>query len=83
MKIVHLVVSDNVFGGFEHYLQMTPAITTENDVITAIISKLRDVLHFNKMNLAIELLQQKQFHIHARSIEDIINSEETIYVCCH
>ena len=83
--IIHLVLSDETFGGFEHYVQLTPAIATIDQLINTILGKLRETLSFHNMENARNILQGKQFHVHGLTMTVIRNREvnDTIYVCNH
>jgi hypothetical protein len=93
-KIIHLVLSDDTFGGFEHFY-ILPDVVSNNDIktndikisdlVNSIINKLYSVLSHNNLETAINLLQQKNFHIHDYTINDLRNKIENdiVYVCCH
>jgi len=84
-RIVHLVLSDDTFGGFEHHVRITPEITSLDDLINSIVGKLRETLIYHKFENARVILQGKNFHIHGRVFSDIVNNSvnDTIYVCNH
>lgn len=84
-RTVHLVLSDETFGGFEHYVQLTPAIATIDQLINTIIGKLRETLSFHNMENARIVLQGKIFHIHGLTLNAIRNRpvNDTVYVCNH
>ena len=84
-KIVHLVLSDDTFGGFEHYVHITNSITSLNQLVETILEKLRKTLIFHKLENASILLQDKHFHIHGLTFDEIQNRSvnNTIYVCSH
>jgi hypothetical protein len=84
-KYICLVFSDNIFGGFEHYFQLTLDVDTLDELVCSAISKLEQTLIYNNMEVAIEILKRKQFHIHGLTLENIRNRkvEETVYVCSH
>lgn len=84
-KIIHLVISDNIFGGFEHYVRLTPSINSINKIIESILIKLRETLILYKLENAKVLLQEKKFHIHGLSMNQIYNNKNNniIYVCSH
>lgn len=83
MTIVHLVISDETFGGFETYIKIDGNITTKKHLVDNILQKLRQVLDHNKLENAKICLQNKHFHIHGLSFEDLITNGEIIYVCHH
>lgn len=84
-RIIHLVLSDETFGGFEHYVQLTPAIETLDQLINTIVGKLRETLIFHNMENARIILQRKHFHIHSLTLNAIRNRpvNDTVYVCNH
>lgn len=82
-QIVHLVLSDNTFGGFEHDVELTDAIVSLQQLVDSIISKLRETLIFHKFETARILLQEKNFHIHGLTMDEIRNraDNDAVYVC--
>jgi len=83
-KIIHLVISDSIFGGFEEYVRLTEDIISKNQLIEIVISKLKYVLNSNKMINLYNLLQLKNFHIHDLTFDNIKNQDNTtIYICAH
>ena len=83
MKIVHLVISDGTFGGFETFVKITGNILTNQHLIDNILQKLTDVLNHNKLEDAQILLQNKHFHIHGLDFETITQMDDIVYVCHH
>ena len=84
-RTIHLVLSDDTFGGFEHYVQLTPVIVTIDQLINTILGKLRETLSFHNLENARILLQNKHFHIHGMTMDNIRNGHvnDTVYVCNH
>lgn len=85
MRIIHLVLSDDTFGGFEHYVHLTNNIVSIQNLIDCILNKLRETLHFHKLENGKVILQKKKFHIHGLTLNEIKNriQNETVYVCSH
>jgi hypothetical protein len=84
-KNICLIFSDNIFGGFEHYFQLTLDVDTLDELVISSISKLEKTLIYNNMSSACEILRKKQFHIHGFTLESLRNknNNEIIYVCSH
>ena len=84
-KNICLIFSDNIFGGFEHYFQLTLDVDTLDELVISAISKLEQTLIYNNMSAACEILRKKQFHIHGFTLESLRNKDnnEIIYVCSH
>jgi hypothetical protein len=59
-KIIHLVISDNIFGGFEHYVRLTPTINSINKLIESILIKLRKTLILYKLEKCKSLITRKK-----------------------
>ena len=83
MDIIHLVISDDIFGGFEHFYKIPDTPVTMDDIIKSIINKLYNLLRSNSLDVAVCILQTKKFHIHDFTVEELKNVNEIIYVCCH
>ena len=81
MKILHLVISDDMFGGFECYVKVDANIYTKKHLVNAIIEKLVKALDYNKLENAKDFLKNKSFHIHDMTFPQILESNNTIYVC--
>lgn len=82
-KIVSLVISDNIFGGYEYLYRINPA-TTIKELIDVIITSLREDLQKIKLYTAIDILYKKNFHIHDITMKNIIENKEAnfiVYVC--
>jgi hypothetical protein len=84
-KIIHLVLSDNFFGGFEHFFQLTPNVDNIDEMINSIINKLKETLIYNKLENALILLKKTQFHIHGVTLEKLRKRhiDDIVYVCNH
>jgi hypothetical protein len=87
-KIIHLVISDDTFRGFEHFYKFPAAVQNDikmSDLVNSIINKLCDVLQHNNLYVAITRLQLKNFHVHDLTIDDLRNRSvnDIVYVCCH
>ena len=84
-EIIHLVLSDNIFGGFEHFFELTSYVNTIDELINSIINKLKETLIYNKLESALILLQETKFHIHGITLEKIRTRSvnDIVYVCNH
>ena len=83
-KIIHLVISDDTFGGFEHYVRLTGDITSNNQLISLIISKLISTLKLYNLDILCNMVHIKKFHIHDLTFNNIKNQNDTtIYICSH
>jgi len=82
-KILKLVISDNIFGGYEYLYRINPE-TTLKELVDVIIFSLKDTLEKVKLYTALDILYKKNFHIHDLTIEEIINNNDPnfiVYVC--
>ena len=84
-KIIHLILSDKIFGGFEHFFHLTPNINNIDEMINSIINKLRETLIYNKLESASILLDKQKFHIHDQTLDNLRNIfiNDIVYVCNH
>ena len=81
MTIIHLEFSDRVFGGFQCYAKTGANVYTKKHLINLGINELKKVLTHNKLESAKILLDNKNFHIHDRTFEQILQSNEVVYIC--
>ena len=82
-KILKLVISDNIFGGYEYLYRINPA-TNLKELVDVIIFSLKDTLEKVKLYTSLDILYKKNFHIHDLTIEEIINNNNPnfiVYVC--
>ena len=84
-KIIHLVLSDTTFGGFEHFFHLTPNVDSMDEMINSIINKLKETLIYNKLESAFILLEKQKFHIHGHTLENLrnISTNNIVYICNH
>ena len=60
-------------------------VSTIDDIIKIFKYELKEDLKKLNLNILIELVEKKNFHIHGYSIEDILtsNSEKVFFICDH
>ncbi len=81
MTIIQLEFSDRIFGGFQCYAITGPNVCTKKHLIDIGVNELKKVLNHNKLENAKLLLDNKQFHIHDMTFEQILETDQTIYIC--
>ena len=79
--IIHLEISDNIFGGFQHFERITEEITALDILVERTVNKLREHLTFFNLISAIDRLSEKQFHIHDLTLDEVKQSNAIVYVC--
>lgn len=82
MKERKFVCSSEYFSGFTVMVNLTE-IDTINDIINIFKNHLLNVLRSHNFELLIEIVNQRKFHIHSYTIEDILTSSpnEMFYIC--
>ena len=81
------VFSDDLFWGYQTFLDVD-AVHSTNEICEAAVLRLRDTLQHLHMDILIEQLLQKQFHIHSPSddfdtLRQILHDDpnQTTYIC--
>ena len=79
-----LILSCDVFGGFECDCIVNPEEDTMKNLIAAILGDLELKLKENHLIMLLDILRnrKKDYHIHTHSsIKDILLEDSKIYVC--
>jgi hypothetical protein len=79
------IASSELFSGFKVEIQIT-RVDSINEIINYFVNELTTVLEENNFeNLLSKLNNNKLFHIHGVSIEDILtsNPDHIFYLCDH
>ena len=74
--------SSELFGGFTIRIEVTN-FKSLDELIDCSKSELLSILMKYNFILLIEKYKESDFHIHDRSIDDILNNDDIIYICDH
>lgn len=89
--MVHLrefIISEKTFWGFKTTVDLDE-IDTLDEIVKAVIDKLRNILIENNLVVLKETLDGERghpplnWHIHNSSLEEIFTTDKEIYVCSH
>ena len=78
------IASSELFSDFEVTISLYE-INSIDEIIKIFIEELEKVLSENKLNILLDKLKKKKFHIHSYTIEEILtsNDEDIFYICDH
>ena len=78
------VASSELFSDFKYEISMFHVETIE-DILVIFKEKLSEILRTHNLTQLDKKLQEAEFHIHGKSIEEIFtsNSDEIFYICDH
>ena len=78
------VASSDLFSDFTVEISLYNVDSLE-DIINIFVTELRDCLIKNNFTNLVNLLNGRKFHIHGKTIETILTSQETelFYICDH
>lgn len=78
------IASSELFSDFEVTISLYE-INSIDEIINIFIEELEKVLSENKLNILLDKLKKKKFHIHSYTIEEILtsNDEDIFYICDH
>ena len=78
------IASSELFSDFTVEVSLYNVESLE-DIIKIFVTKLRECLTKNNFNNLIEQLDKKSFHIHSKTIEMILvsNDTESFFICDH
>jgi hypothetical protein len=80
--IKKFIFSCDIFGGFEVMFEFDPlSPPTFDEFVRSCIDKLDKFLNQNHLIQLSNILMSKKYHIHDKTIEDIINTDWPIYIC--
>ncbi len=80
MPIRNLIFSCPVFGGFKVECNVKHQDTLE-DIVQYSIDTLRETLRIFNFECLIDELNGKLYHIHDRTIADILTHDLPVYIC--
>ncbi len=76
------IFSCDIFGGFKVMID-TNTCYLLNDIVLQAKEKLKVFLHHNSFEALEQKLNTMSFHIHNSTLEQILSSQEAIYICNH
>ncbi|MBI52260.1 MAG: hypothetical protein CL779_03470 [Chloroflexi bacterium] len=78
------IASSETFSDFSVYINLYN-IDSLQDIINLFIKELRNTLEENNLTNLCKILDKKNFHIHGKTIEDILTSKkgDLFYICDH
>ena len=78
------IASSDIFSDFTVEISLY-RVSTIQDVIDLFKERLVEVLMEHNFTGLIQMLENKKFHIHTHTIEDILSSnhEDVFYICDH
>lgn len=80
MPIRKFVFSCGTFGGFTAEINVQAHHTLE-ELTSISVQILKDTLKLHSFEVLMEQLSRKCYHIHDRTIGDIISRNDPVYVC--
>jgi hypothetical protein len=78
--IKEFIFSCPLFGGFRCFLNVT-SHSTVTELVRQCVEKLASMLDYNRLEMLLDQLKTKKYHIHDISIETILTSDTVVYVC--
>ena len=78
------IFSSSIFSNFSLKISLYQ-VSTIDDIIKIFTDEIRLILKKNNLTSLINILNEKKFHIHSYTIEDILtsNAEDCFYICDH
>ena len=78
------IASSDIFSDFSVEISLYN-IESIDDIINIFVSKLKECLEKNNFTNLVKILEEKNFHIHGQTIENILVSKhtDTFYICDH
>lgn len=78
------IASSEVFSDFSVYISLYDVENIE-DIINIFKNELKDTLEKNNFTNLVKILESKKFHIHGKTIENILISKvnESFFICDH
>jgi hypothetical protein len=78
------IASSEIFSDFTVDISLYNVDTLE-DIINEFKNELKKCLEENNFTNLVKILEKKNFHIHGKTIENILTSKhtETFYICDH
>ena len=78
------IVSDELFSGFSQIIDLDEIDTIE-EIIKIVYSTLHELFKKNNLDILLNTLKTKKFHIHDYTLENVLlsDSNDVFYICCH
>lgn len=80
MPLRKFIFSCSTFGGFTAELNVLPHSNLE-ELTSFSVQILKDTLKLHNFDVLVEQLSRKCYHIHDRTVQDIIANSGPVYVC--
>ena len=78
--IKEFIFSCPLFGGFRCFLNVTSHSNT-TDLARQCVEQLMLMLAYHRLEMLLAQLKTKKYHIHDISIETILSTDASVYVC--
>ena len=78
------IASSDLFSNFQLDISLYNVSSIE-DIIKIFVSSLKEVLENNNLTMLVKILNERKFHIHSYTIEEILTSnyDSIFYICDH
>lgn len=78
------IASSDLFSNFQLEISLYNVSSIE-DIIKIFVSSLKEVLENNNLTMLVKILNERSFHIHSYTIEEILTSnyDSIFYICDH
>ena len=78
------IASSDLFSDFQLDISLYNVSSIE-DIIKIFVSSLKEVLENNNLTMLVKILNERNFHIHSYTIEEILTSnyDSIFYICDH
>lgn len=78
------IASSDLFSNFQLDISLYNVSSIE-DIIKIFVSSLKEVLENNNLTMLVKILNERNFHIHSYTIEEILTSnyDSIFYICDH
>ena len=84
METRKFIASSDLFSNFQLDISLYNVSSIE-DIIKIFVSSLKEVLENNNLTMLVKILDERNFHIHSYTIEEILTSnyDSIFYICDH
>lgn len=84
METRKFIASSDLFSNFQLDISLYNVSSIE-DIIKIFVSSLKEVLENNNLTMLVKILNERSFHIHSYTIEEILTSnyDSIFYICDH
>ena len=78
------IASSDLFSNFQLEISLYN-VSSIDDIIKIFVSSLKEVLENNNLTMLVKILNERNFHIHSYTIEEILTSnyDSIFYICDH